>query len=315
MKILFFACAGLHSLFAFANENKIIISGSFENCSAVIDIIEVHSFAQIVEEIDDPEALIFIDIDDTLIDFDMHIGCKQWRAYIKNTPLKNYHDHLTLYIAKQILMVPVEKDMPALIKELQRKGRYLFPLTARERDCWYALDGIPHIDVFTYQTLFDAQFDFEQTSHPSYFHLMNQDTFYRGIYFSQHPFNAETSKGDTIKQLLAHVLARMPSQEIKIYFIDDKREQCESVLSAIKELGITGRVYWYRACEKNHRDFDFAASLIQLENLLSNHIVLSNEEASAELKRRGNPTPAQLLEDMFPHGYLDDCFTQGIAIP
>jgi hypothetical protein len=87
-------------------------------------------------------------------------------------------------------------------------------------------------------------------------------------------------------------------QDIKVYFIDDKREQCKSVLSAINELGIQGKAFWYRAYEKNHQDFDFAASLIQLENLLFDRRVLSNEEAAKELKARGNPTADQLVKQL-----------------
>ncbi len=288
--------ASIQEISSTEDRSKTDSSRYFNITSKASEIAEIHSFAQIVDEIDEPEALIFIDIDDTLVDFDMHIGSKQWRTHVKNSLLKNDHDNLTLHIARQIPMVAVEKELPTFISKLQRKGRYLFPLTARERDCWYDLQGIPEIDEFTYQTLLNAQFDFEKTARPPYFHHMNQDHFYRGIYFSKHPPGSDTPKGDTIKKLLAPMLANVPSQKIKVYFIDDKREQCESVLSAIKELGITGRSYWYRACERNHEDFDFAASLIQLEKLIFNNTICSNFEAAKELIARGNPAVSQLIE-------------------
>jgi hypothetical protein len=297
MSVLLFASTAFNSLIS--HESKPIVLESLVSSPKVGDLIEIDTLAQVVGEIDDPRSLIFIDIDDTLIDFETHIGCKQWRSQIKKTSLKSYHDGLILYIAKQMTMVPVEQETAVVIKELQKKGYFLFPLTARERDCWYDLVGIPDIDELTHQALLNAQMDFTQTSRPDYFDQMNQDNFYRGIYFSKHPLGSEKTKGETIKDLLAPLLySPVNLQEIKICFIDDKREQCESVLSAIKELGIQGKVFWYRACEKNHRDFDFTASLVQLESLLFDHKMLSNEEASKEIVAKGYPTAGQLIESI-----------------
>jgi len=290
-------CALLLASPAVADESKPAVLESSAILPQAQELIEVDALAQVIEEIDDPKALILIDIDDTLIDFETHIGCKKWRSQVKKSALKNYHDALTLYIARQLTMVPVETKTPAVIKELQQQGYFLFPFTARERDCWYDLQGIPDVDELTYQALLHAQMDFTQTSRPGYFDQMNQENFYRGIYFSKHSVGSEATKGETLKELLAPLLeSQVSPQDIKVYFIDDKREQCESVLSALKELGIQGKAFWYRAYEKNHQDFDFAASLVQLESLLFDHAVLSNEEAAKRLAAKGHPTADQLIE-------------------
>jgi hypothetical protein len=172
LSTLLFASAALDSL----PSGNLPISISTQE---VKGLIEIDKFSQLIKEIEDPKTLIFIDIDDTLIDFETHIGSKQWRSQIKKSALNNYHDNLTLYIAKQITMVPVEKETPAIIKKLQKEGHFLFPFTARERDCWYDLREIPQVDELTHQALLKAQMDFTQTSRPSYFDQMNQEFFYK----------------------------------------------------------------------------------------------------------------------------------------
>ena len=257
--------------------------------------IEVDTWAQTLKEIDHPRALIFVDIDETLIDFKTYIGCKQWRAQIKGTSLKNYHDVLTLHIAKNVRMIPVEEETPQIIKELQEQGHFIFPLTARERDCWYDLAQVPGVDELTYQALLQAGMDFAQMPRPPYFDQMNQVNFYKGIYFSKHPIGSEVAKGETLKELLAPLVGL---QDIGVYFIDDKREQGISVLAAMQELGIPAKAFWYRAFEKNGQDFNFAASLIQLEDLLFNNKLLSNQQASQEAAIRRPPTPDQLVKNI-----------------
>jgi len=112
-------------------------------------VIETDRMECILQDVK-PYSLIFIDIDDTLIDFDIHLGCKEWRSRVNNSPLRELHDPLTYYIAQQIQMRPVEPKMVELVRELQNRGHFLFPLTAREKNCWYDMQSVAGVDEMTY---------------------------------------------------------------------------------------------------------------------------------------------------------------------
>ncbi len=306
MKLLFlflFACMGL--AFDISSE-EVKRSFSFPQ------LIETETIEEVMKEVQ-PHTFVFIDIDDTLIDFETHLGCKRWRTRIKNSPLKEYHDLFTLYIAKHIQMSAVDPKMPEWVQELQAKGHFLFPLTARERDCWYDLQGVSGVDELTYQALLSAGMDFAKTSSPFYVSYMNQEHFYGGIYFSKHPLEGEKTKGETVQDILSPLLAlphdHRPS--IEVFIIDDKKEQCESVIAALNQVGIPCKGYWYRAAEKNHLEFDFAISLIQLDALLFDQEVLSNQEASEQLKLRGPIEEKELIEEILRRFFKESACSLG----
>ncbi len=286
-------------LCAFIGVSSEKLPKELERTVSSAQLFETDSMESIIREIG-PHTLVFIDIDDTLIDFDTHLGCKTWRTRIKESPLRNHHDTLTFYIAKQIKMGPVDPKMPKWVKELQARGHFLFPMTAREKDCWYDLDGILGNDEFTYRALLAAGMNFAETPLPHYARYLNQENFYRGIYFSKHPIDSEKMKGETIKEILSPLLV-LPAHlrpEIEVFIIDDRKNQCESVLAELKSMGIPCRGYWYRGAEKNHAEFDFAVSLIQLRALLFDQRVLSNQEARDELAARGDLQEEELTQEI-----------------
>lgn len=233
----------------------------------------IESLAE-VEDAHEPGTLFFFDIDDTLIDSATCLGSKEWRRYIKKTAKDskgvNWHDVLSLYLARNYPIALVEEETARFVRDLQNRGFAVFGLTARERQKWYDTH-VPGVDVMTVSQLQSVGIQLD--GHPSFSPILDAPEYYQGIFFVDLDF-----KGDYVKRLFSYGKA-LPA---KVVFFDDKLKHVESVADALKTLGLSGVCYWYAATDKKDREFDPLIANIQLYYFMlsGEERVLSNEEAS-----------------------------------
>lgn len=234
-------------------------------------IIEIDSF-EAIELSSGLDTLYFFDIDDTLIDSPTMLGSKEWRAYIKAKTGKkagNWHDILTLYLARNYPVVTVEKETAEFVRCLQNRGNAVFGLTARERQKWYDTP-VQGIDALTALQLSLVGIHF--TDHPSFSYLYDDPEYYQGVFFVDLDL-----KGDYVTKLFKNQ-KQLPE---RVVFVDDKKKHVESVAEALTDLNIPHACYWYVATDKRSRVFDPKIANIQLYHFLleGDGRVLSDEEA------------------------------------
>lgn len=236
-------------------------------------------------------CLILFDIDDTLIDNPFSLGSPPWRNWVKSKLPKNdafnLYDALTLHIAQKAPYKAVEATTPEFIADLQKQGLAVIGFTARGRSEWYTTT-IEGVDRFTHEQLKGAGIDLSQTQVPEELQSLDPAHFYQGIIFAKH-----IAKGDLLK-LLFQDLDYTPSL---ILFVDDKREQVESVEAALKDSDIPFVGFWYRRSAIDRADFNPLVANIQLEALLLNGHVISDKKAKKL---------AQSKKDVNPETYLSD---------
>ena len=215
-------------------------------------------------------TLVFFDIDDTLLDLPYMLGSRAWRRYISEATKgsdRNWHDIFSLFINKNIPVVTVEKETSQLVKDLQQNGCEVYGLTARERQMWYQT-SCEGIDRMTIKQLKSLNILFQRQM-PSF---MQDTEFFKGVYFAD-----TDAKGDYLRKIVEK------GERPKFIFIDDKRSQCESVSSALKELGINHECYWYCAADAKAEGFKPLIANIQLYYLWLSQgkEILSDQEAES----------------------------------
>lgn len=234
-----------------------------------VPITKIESIHQIADS-PIPQTTYFFDIDDTLFDSPHMLGSKAWRKYIlaatsEEDPLENWHDFLSLFLARNYPLSPVEPNTRQFIQEIQSKGHTVFGLTARERDKWYDT-SVPGIDVLTVKQLASLGIHFhpKEDLAPEY---------YRGVFFAD-----LEPKGEYILKLFQNA-TQLPH---KVIFVDDKHSQVESVASALRQLEIDAECYWYTATEEKAQRFDPLIANIQLYYFWTSggETILSDNEAA-----------------------------------
>jgi Protein of unknown function (DUF2608) len=245
----------------------------------------------------DPQTFVFIDIDETLIESPIMLGGKAWRRYVREVTAKirtpeevdQIHDKLTLFIANRVPYVPVEHKAPASLQALQEKNKSVFCLTARGREHWYDLPGVDGEELGVAH-LKQAGFDFGSfvgegsplLSHPSYA---------RGVFFA-YPIE---DKGELMLELFSKTDFR-PS---KVVFADDKMSHVKAVQKALDTLGIPSVCFYYAVIDKR-RPFDPLTAYIQLEKLVFEGKVLSDQEAVRLMGDYMDKNPDELFLELIP---------------
>lgn len=245
------------------------------------EIIEIQNISEILPAIESVDTLVLFDMDDTLTDSTISLGTGSWRKYIRSN-IEEYqqkygsrwgnidlHDKLTSIVANKVPVKAVEDQMPQLVASLQSTGIPVFVFTARGKSKWYATE-IDGVDRLTRNQLLYAGFDFARTQVPQ--KLKSMGSFYAdGVIFS-----SPLKKGLFLKKLLQET----GYQPKKIVFIDDKRDQVESMEKATQELGIPFVGFWYTRADQEHENFDPFVTTIQLKRLLETGEILTDEQAS-----------------------------------
>lgn len=244
----------------------------FIPCQTQAKIIETCNFADILTEID-AETLVFFDIDDTLINTTSMLG---------NTPCWNYlvskffhtkwssDKTLDIYAVIQKILhhVPmslIEPNTADIIQDLQQQGILVLGLTARTKNANYMQEA----DKRTYDHLKSVDIDFSLTPLPNS-NKSPLSFFSYGIIFTD-----TQDKGPFLKTFLTH-LGLHPK---KVVFIDDKLSQIKSVQKSLKSINIPFVGFRYGKLDNFHTRFNPLIVNIQLEALIKESQVLSDEEA------------------------------------
>jgi hypothetical protein len=235
------------------------------------EIRELDSLDDMMDVVD-RETVVLLDLDETLIELPIMLGGKAWRNYARALLEKTYgekgsiiHDQISYFLSKNVSYIPVESKGPAHIKQLQSITQFVFGFTARGKLNWY---DIPASDAeeLTYMHLKQAGYDLkspeESILHSSYAN---------GIFFI-YPIE---DKGEFILELFTQTQWH-PSLVI---FVDDKMSNIRAVHHALAKLHIPNICFYYRPVDL--RSFDPMLAHIQLEKLVLEGIVLSNQEARA----------------------------------
>lgn len=225
----------------------------------VPNIVKIETLSDI--SVSQPQQTLFLfDIDDTLIDSNHMLGTKAWRRYIREATKKiddtqNWHDVFSYFLAKEYPYSTVETQTGEYVKKLQENGYAVCGLTTRERSIWYNMH-VEGVDKLTVNQLHSINIDLNNKSlENSYPELSMDFEYYEGVFFAN-----EESKGAYLTKLLktAHQLPK------KIIFIDDKRDQVESVAKALAELGIEHECFFYPLTDAKAKSFNPLIANIQL---------------------------------------------------
>jgi len=222
------------------------------------------------------DTLVFLDIDDTVLEFPHTVGSKKWRHYLHHATdawdtSQNWHDVLTLWMAENYPVCPVEPITCQWVMDLQAQGAIVCGLTARERNKWYDTpqDGM---DLVTARQLKALGVSFDDARlQDAYPELAALPQYFQGTFFVDMDL-----KGD----YLLHHLAGLSKRPKKIIFVDDKWSQAMSVAKALHALGIPYESYCYTYTDAKAARFDPVLANIQLYFFHRGAQILSDEEAA-----------------------------------
>jgi len=182
-------------------------------------------------------------------------------------PNENWHDMLSLYLARSNPIQTVELQTSEWIQALQEKGYVTWGLTARERDKWYdaPVEGIDHLTVSQPRSV---GITFSTSAHPPW---TADPAYYEGVFFAV---------VESLKKPNYAIYFKTSSIPPHIVFVDDKLAQVESVDAVLTELAIPHTCYEYTTQETKNRRFDPLIANIQLYTFYHSHRILSDEEAA-----------------------------------
>lgn len=256
-------------------------------------IVETYNFGDIEAEVHE-NTIVFFDIDDTLINTKSMLGNTAWWRYFvaksKKVDLShgNARSKINAIIQKIIVKVPMDLVDPYaadMVRKIQSKGIHVFGLTAR---C-ISPDYMPEADLGTHEHLQSVGIDFTLTPPPKYIDDSTARFFSYGIIFTNYQ-----KKGPYLKAFLNN----LDFKPEKIVFIDDCPEQVKSVEKAAEEMGISFSGFRYGKLDYFHEKFDPLVANIQLEQLIKNDRILSDEEALEIAKDNPGRSPDYFIDEL-----------------
>lgn len=248
-------------------------------------ITEINNIEEILPAIETDSLLLF-NIAEVVMDSSIELGISPWRKYVKNNApmcfkprLLNFHDELTLFVARNIPPKAVEDLTPQIIETYQKQGLPVFAFTSRGRTEWYTTQ-VEGVDQLTEDLMHKLGVHFEKSQLPVNWQNLEDSAFapyfHHGIIYANH-----MGKGEFLKQLLQET-GYVPA---KIVFVDDKRDSLESVEKAMQEMGVPFAGFWYTRTANDHKKFSPMIAHIQLQSLIFENRMLSNEEATAIIQK------------------------------
>lgn len=267
-------------------------------------IVETHQISEIVSEID-KETLVLFDLDETTLTTTTTLGTSAWWTYFTdkfsaNRSLSKKETHrltpLVMSIVHRIMQATnpktVEPETTQLIHSLQEQGITVIALTGR---CMKA-PWNPYFAEFTRDQLKELGINFEKSLWPEQivFDPAHPPTNYAyGVVFSNFQ-----PKGPVLVQFLQELNFRPK----KIVMVDDLNEFLNSVDQSMAEENIPFVGFRYGHLDPHILKFDPMIGNIQLQKLLKENQLLSDEEA-AEIKQellKQNPihNPDFYLEEL-----------------
>ncbi|MES2344902.1 MAG: DUF2608 domain-containing protein [Chlamydiota bacterium] len=246
------------------------------SCCLLSQIKEIDYINEVLKEASSASIVLF-DIDETLIETPSMLGGKAWRRYARRALEKvksqeeatEIHDKITYLIAKNFIYTTVEDDIHDCLHTLYKSEIPVFGFTARGKVHWYDMPS-PDGEELTIEHLKQAGIDLTARSIAVDNALTAHSSYAKRIFFA-YPVE---DKGELILELFKN-MQLLPA---KVVFVDDKLENVRVVDKACEQLGIPSVCFYYRHIEL-HRSFDLMVANIQLEKLLFENRVLSDEEA------------------------------------
>lgn len=236
------------------------------------EIVKTSDIQEIRQEIT-KDTLVLFNIAEVLMDTETTLGTQAWRKFIRNRLSPQLHDALTLFVFEHVPPKSPDSSIPALINELQSDGQITFAFTSRGRHEWYS-SQIPNIDTITENLLLQIGVDFSKTALNEQLALLPE--FFSDFYHSGVIYATNTrDKGE----LLLEILEKTGYRPSKIIFVDDKVDSLISVQSTLSHLNIPFMGYAYTKTVEDHANFDPLVANIQLDWLISEGKVLTDEEA------------------------------------
>lgn len=218
----------------------------------------------------DATTLVLFNIAEVLIDTEISLGSQAWRKNLRSRTSPEIHDALTYYVFQHVPPKPVESATPELVRKLQSLNVPTLAFTSRGRTEWYSTQ-INGVDEATEEVLSKVGLNFclpsqlakLESDFPLYFH--------NGIIYATN----KVDKGELLSKIF-QITGYQPS---KVIFVDDKADSLVSVQKAMSRLGIEFLGLHYTRTAEDHLHYDQMVADIQLDRLLLDGKILSDEEA------------------------------------
>lgn len=245
------------------------------------DIIETNNIEDIYSHVEEG-TLVLLGMTDTISDSMLSLGSKPWRQYIRRNVKQiqdldeagNLYDLWTYYVATSIPVMPVQKEIVQWIDTLQEKEVPVFCLTNRGRNVWYA-SIVDQVDNFTDFQLSRMGIDLKKSKVPEELQKVDPQLFHNGVFYTD-PY----TKGIFID----NILQETGYQPKKIIVIDDQWHQLQSVEEKLTEAGVPHISVLYQRAEKERKNFNPLAAMLQLEALFEKGVSLLEDEAIEKAK-------------------------------
>ena len=245
------------------------------------DIVQITELETILPSIEEGTLVLF-NISEVLLDSKIELGTSKWRNSLRSDPNTILcHDWLTLLVAKKVPHKAVETSTPLLIQTLQAKGLPVMAFTSRGRSEWYNTK-VEGVDILTEQLLNKVGIDFTKSKLPECFLALETSADYSPYFHAGILYASHLEKGEFLKKLLLDTQF-LPA---KVVFVDDKKDSLVKVEKALLVLGIPNTCFWYTRTAVDHKNYDPNIAAVQLDKLLNQDIILTNEEAALESANR-----------------------------
>lgn len=191
---------------------------------------DLHSLHDLLEHITDSKTLLFLDIDNTLIEPYQNIGSEQWERHVAKEYMMGGMDEKTAllkasYLWKAIQMVIrvqfIEQGIPELLAEVEKRGVLTTLLTARSDDV---------VEV-THRQLEMIGLNFAREGREKRRFVLNETEF--GHYEKGVLFCNGFNKGKVLKEYLKF----HKDLDKTIVMVDDKLENIQNAKEALLALG------------------------------------------------------------------------------
>ncbi len=244
------------------------------------EIIEIQSMAEILPYIE-PEALLVLDIDETLLTPVQMVGGDRWFEHSIKT-LRDQGFSFEEAVAKTIPVYmnlqnatavrSIEACTPAIIHWIQKQGVTVIGLTSRNTGLAYT----------TIRQLHSLEINLNKS--PIKIDPLNLSTRFPLFYIEGILFTQSLNKGE----ILGNLVKQAQHELKKVLFIDDQSEYVEQVGQYCEARGIPYIGFRYGGSDDSLRMYDHKVASIQQEHLGK---LLSNELAEEILKNRGKTSP------------------------
>lgn len=271
-------------------------------------IIETAKFSDILSHID-PQTLVVVDIDNTLIHSKTMLGSAQWFYHLVQEGEKrglsrkdSLEENFSTWkkVQRFVEVEPVEANIPSLIKQIQEKSRVI-GLTSRP-------SGVEHL---TQQQLNQAGIYFAKNNQEQFeLNISDDQTVLidEGVIFTG---DHQLDKGLVLKRLLEEYFADQLIH--KIVFIDDQLINVKRVQTAMVGTHLEFVGFHYLGSQRQLQEFD--PVVVDKQMALLNH-VMSDKAAASLLKYEGIEEYLNQYEDFIEgNNRIDITLTNPSKLP